>query len=263
MARESRLWASGQAAQSEPATSPKTGWWTRWKERWLPRPAKSATSEAAVSGTAQFVSQWRRAALAAGFVALIAVGGWLWSWQRARAWQTSSLEQQRAMQEQVTGLEAETQRLRQTETQLRQQQDEANRQIAQLQEKAKQWDLPQINTPLFDVRPSERFRLKERLPAEQTGVNELEIPPGAQAVTLILNSESEASYSSYSIEIVKAREVIWSAEGLRRDPSNDYTISLPAHFFTPGNYTLNVYGKDKGRSIKAESYQIRLRRPGR
>ncbi len=230
---------------------------------------RRAPNEAVVRAPAIARKRWwelaarPRLAWAACFVALIALGGWFWSWRQARTGQANVTEQQRAMRERVASLESEKQNWQQTESQLRQQLEGANQQIAQLQEQAKDLISPQLNTPVRDVHPNQPLQRKSGDQAEE--VNDLDIPPGAKLVTLILNSQNPDVYRGYSLEMLDARNAVrWSAGGLARNPSSDYTISLPAEFLAPGaSYTINIYGEGKGRRVKVESYRIRVRRARR
>jgi len=251
MARESYNWASSE--EPEPAPKRKIRWWEVW--RW--RDAALAASGATVSETRRSAIRWQYATLATSLVALIAIGGWLWS---SRGWQTSSTARQRAAEERMANLEADNQRLRESEAQSRQRQDETNQLIAQLQKKVEESSSPQINIPLLYVQPSDPLIYKSGDRTASRPV-ELRIPPGAKSVILILNSQTPDTSRSYRIEMLDAQKAVrWSASGLARSTSNDYTINLPAEFLASGaSYTFNVYGESKGRSVKVESYRIRVK----
>jgi hypothetical protein len=189
--------------------------------------------------------------LALAVVAAAAVWN-LWRSQRAN----------QARQEQsIAGLETENRQLRQTEAQLHGQLDQANQQLAQVQEQLRNLNAPQLNFPLRDIRPADPMQYKSAGQAADPVVNELEIPSSAKFVALILNSQSQESYRSYAIEMLDAQKnVKWNGVGLARNPSNDYTISLPADFLAPGaSYTINVYGEGRGRRVRVESYRIRVK----
>lgn len=207
------------------------------------------------------VGYWRRPALGAALIVIIAFGGWLWNLSQARA-REGLISQKRVISERLASLEAENQSLRQTETQLRRQLDGANQQITQLDEKVKELNAPQLNSPVLDVHPAELLQRKSGDQAANHDVNELAIPADAKLATLILNSQNPDAYQSYSIEMLDHQnKVIWSETGLMRSPSNDYTVSLRAESLAPGaSYTINVYGVSKGRRVKVESYRIRVRR---
>jgi hypothetical protein len=196
----------------------------------------------------------------AGAAVLVALSGWIWGWQQRKTLK-ESLSGQQLLGERNAGQEAEIRRLLQTEARLREERDVANGQIAQLQEKAKEWELPHVNSPLFDVRPVEPMQYKSGGQTADPIVNELEVPSGAKFVVLILNAQSQESYRGYGIEILDAQKnVKWNDSGMTRNPSNDYTITLPVDFLTPGaSYTINVYGENRGRRVKVESYRIRVK----
>lgn len=200
--------------------------------------------------------RWPYAALAATLVAFIAAGGWLWTWQQGRAGQARLTQQQRELRQQLASQEAENQKLRQREIELRQQQDQANRELARLQEQVKALASPRLNIPILDVYPMELARR-----AQRPLVNELEIPRDATVVTLILNSQSQAASRAYSLEILNAQNaVVWSSQGLVRHATSDYTISIPTEFLPPGRYTINVDAPVKGKRVRVESYQIVIRK---
>ncbi len=238
MARESYRWSESEEPESvpgpEPAATQKVKWWEMWR--------------------------WQYAALAASLAAMIAGGGWLWTWQRARTWQAGSVEEQQVARERLAGLEAENQRLRQVETQLRQQGDEVNRQIAQLQKQNEELSAPQLNVLALDVYP---IASSERL--GKADDKTVRIPADAKIVTLFLNSQSRAGYRSYRLEIVdESGRQVWSNGGLARQAgTNSYTINLRADSLAPGRYTINVYAETGERRAPVDSYRIRIAQPRR
>lgn len=54
--------------------------------------------------------------------------------------------------------------------------------------------------------------------------------------------------------------MLTSSQGLARNPTGDYTISLPAELLPPGRCTINVYARENGKLIKVESYRIQINR---
>lgn len=204
---------------------------------------------------ASHVLFWRYFAVAASVFAIIAVGAWLLIKQQTAATETRAINDRQAMAERLAELEAENQRLREEDAQLRQQQDSASQQLAQLkQQKMNETASPQLNVLAVDVYPLD---LTQR--SQSPVVNELVIGRSANAVTLILNSQSNIEHRSYSVEIVNARNnVVWSDVGLVRQPTNDYTINIPASFLDAGGYTINVYGISGATRIKVDSYRIRV-----
>jgi hypothetical protein len=208
-----------QEADPKPVLAEKTNWWR--------------------------ARRWQYVALAASLIGIVAVAGRLWSWQQGRTLR----DEQRTVREQLANLKVENQ-------QLRQRQDQASREIAQLSERVKEMTSPQLNIPVLDVFSSLLTR-----DAAQPRVTDLRIPPDAKEVALILNPDpqNKTNYQKYSIELVDAQQrVIWSTQGLVRQPG---TIKLPTQLLPPGRVTINIYGISEGKSVKVESYQIRLNKP--
>ena len=222
---------------------------------------------------------WRYGAIAASLFLVVAAGGWLRSWQQARELRAGVTDREKALRQRLADLEVENERLRQTETQLGQQQDRSNAEIIQLQAQIKETQArvqqqqnqvgrelarvrrqgegggaPQVNILALDIYP---VGLTQR--AEGPTSNEIAIPRNVRAVTLILNSQDSSDHRSYSIEVVDSRgKTVWSARGLTRNSTSDYTISVPADYLAPGGYTINVFGQAAGRRTKVESYQIKV-----
>lgn len=225
---------------------------------------------------------WQYGAIAASILLLIAGGWWLRSWQQSRNPAPTGIAQDKALRERLAALEAENERLRQAETQLNQQQNKSNDEMARLQSEIKEAQAriqqqqaqtrnelaridsssgreriaPQINVLALDIYP---VGMTQRDPGSVS--NKIVIPRNVSAVTLMLHSQASSESPSYSIEIVNVRgKVIWRAQGLMRNATNDYTISVGAESLAPGRYTINIYGKGPGGLIKVESYDISVKR---
>src|SRR5262249_48067271 len=96
-------------------------------------------------------------------------------------------------------------------------------------------------------------------PAERADVHTLVIPRGAKTVTLILHSASPAVYPTYRLEIVDARDrAVWQGEGLVRQPTGEYTISLPTELLPAGRYAFHVYAPGRDQRPRVESYGVRI-----
>jgi hypothetical protein len=196
------------------------------------------------------VRLWTYGAIAASVIGFVALTGWWWSWREAK----NLNEQQLAMNQRLAGLEAENQRLRQTQPQSANQLDQANREIASLKAQVEELSSPQINVPVLEAMPRE---MTER--GERDRINQLQIPRGARTFTLILSSQSATESKSYSLEILDARRsLVWNQQGLVRHSTGDYTINISTDLLPPGIYTFNVYGHAGGKRVKIESYQIRI-----
>lgn len=210
--------------------------------------AKANISEAALMRRPARL--WAYGAIAASVIGFVALTGWWWNWRQAR----DLNERQIAMSRRVAGLEAENQQLRQAQPQSASQLEQANREIASLKSQVEELSSPQINIPVLEVLPQE---MTER--GERERVNQLQIPRGARAITLILNSQSAVESKSYSLEILDARRgAVLSQQGLVRHSTGDYTINISTELLPPGIYTFNVYGQVGGKRVKIESYRVRV-----
>lgn len=223
---------------------------------------------------------WRYAAIAASLLLAVAIGGWLRSWRQTAELQAQMTGQETLLRERLARLEADNQRLQQAEADLNRRQDQSGRELAQLQAQVREAqaqiksEQEQANRSLAEIEARGRPQASPQLNVLALDIypvglvqrggataNELKIPPGAQAVTLILNSQAASDYRNYGIEIVNARnQVVWRARGLARHSTNDYTISVPADYLAPGGYTINVYGNAGGQRAKVESYQISVKK---
>jgi anti-sigma factor RsiW len=217
------------------------------------RPEKSITPNAPVEVSASGRSLyrwWTYGAIAASVIGFIALTGWWWNWRQAR----SLNDQQVAMNRRLADLESENQQLRQTQPQTAGQLEQANREIASLKTRVEELSAPQINIPVLEIMPQE---MSER--GAPGKITQIQIPRGARAITLILNSQSATESKNYSLEILDTRRnMVWSQQGLTRHPTGDYTINVPAALLSPNEYTINIYGQTDGKRVKIESYRIRI-----
>jgi hypothetical protein len=240
-----------------PVVAKRTGWWQR-------------------------TQVWQYGALAASLLLIIASVGWLQSWQHSRALRAGVTDEEKALQERLTNLEKENERLRRAEAELNQRQNQSSSEITQLQAQIKEAQArveqersqtnrelaqvkgraneggraPQVNILALDIYP---LGFTQR--AGNAAANEIKIPSNVKALTLILNSQASSDYQSYSIEMRNSQgRLVWSAQNLARNSTNDYTISIPADYLTEGSYTINIFGTAAGQRTKVESYQIKVRK---
>lgn len=183
------------------------------------------------------VPHWQ-AAVAAGVILLLA-SGWLWSWQSG------------GDSEKISELLAANERLRRSETELRDREIEGAR---FLRGEVERLLAPQLNTLAVDVFPQEMV-----LRSGSGLSNKIAIPAEASSVTLILNSPRRSAYPSYAIELRDPDgNPVWNGEGLVRNPTGDYTISMSAAFLKTGVYTAVVFGIEDGKRLKTDSYRIEI-----
>lgn len=186
---------------------------------------------------------WQYAAVAAGLVAFTAANVWL------------SVERRQTTDTRVASLESENQRLTQDTGRLADERAAATREVARLQTEVTRLNAPQINVPVLELFPA---NLTER--GTRPDVTEINLPPSAASITLILNSQSASAAPTFSVEIADAGDKkVWEASGLVRHGTGDYTITIPSRFLSPGFYTLNVFGERGGRRALADTYRIRVK----
>lgn len=210
--------------------------------------------------------RWRSAALAAGLAGMVAAGGWLWS-----ANQVQTLEDRLAESAEtgrpaviapvpvppapippvtespdanrVAEMEAQMEQLRQQEERMREQLDR----IASSRPAG-----PQINTPIIGLRPMGDV--------VRGGAGVAEEVPGGGYASLMLTPSHRETHQDHRIEVVdEAGKVVWSAEGLRRSPEEDFSFTLPPGALKPGAYTIRVSAQEDGKRVELESYGIRVR----
>lgn len=196
-------------------------------------------------------SAWLRPLAWAAVILLVVSSsfGW-WSWQRVRQ-----------AQGQVQGLTAEVAQLRTQRDQLADQSAADRMRAQELEETNRALGRPRLNVLAVDVLPQNRTLRS----GEASSINRMAIPAWAQEVAFILAVSGRSSSAAYEVELLDAREaVLWKADGLRRNPSGDYTVSFPAGFLQPGDYTLRVFPSPKAQRPPTETYRIRIessRRP--
>lgn len=184
----------------------------------LPMPART--------GRPPVSALWRGVALAASVVGLLSAGGWLWSSRLVGAGN-----------ERVAELE---------------------RRIGDLERSGSErrgLEAPELNVSVVDLFPDGmvvRGGETEDEPA-------VPIPSGVRWTTLVLNSELPADEPPLRVRLLDARgEEIWSLEGLRRNPTGEYTVSFPSAELEPGEYELELRGERAGDEVALESYRIRI-----
>lgn len=211
---------------------------------------------------------WRSAALAAGLAGMVAAGGWLWSANQvqtledrlaASAETAGTVETRPAVpapvtpapappvagsidRERVAEMEAEMEQLRQQEERMREQLDRL----------AAAAPVPQINTRIVGLQPTGDV--------VRGGPGEAEEVPGGGYASLMLTASHRETHQDHRIEVVdESGKVVWSADGLRRTPEGDFSVTLPPGALKPGAYTMRISAQEDGKRVELESYGIRVR----
>jgi hypothetical protein len=80
-------------------------------------------------------------------------------------------------------------------------------------------------------------------------------------ITLILVSESADRPSAQELEVSDSGgRLLWRQEGLVRNPSGDYTVSLPPEVAAAELLRAELLTRVGGRRVVVERYEIRVRR---
>lgn len=212
--------------------------------------------------------RWRAVAMAASLAGLVAAGGWIWTAGRARSLDEQLARASRppstapqapaaapggAERNRVAALAAEVERLRRSEADLRQKEGQTREQLTRLADSRPAAPAPQINAWISDLRPTGDV-------VRGGAGNVYEVPAGTAAGLILLASHPE-THRDHRIEIVDASgKVVWSAEGLRRNPkTDDFSITLPSGSLEPGTYTIRISAEEGGKRVDLESYAIRVR----
>ena len=115
---------------------------------------------------------------------------------------------------------------------------------------------PQANTPIYDLRPGNKERSRQR-PAMV-----LEVAREA-GFTLILNPRKLGEHDHHHLEIRDgAEQLVHRIEQLERDEFQTFTVMMPPDSLEPGRYTLTLYESSRGREgPEVDSFSIELVRP--
>ena len=119
----------------------------------------------------------------------------------------------------------------------------------------KQIAVPEANVPIIDLSPQDAGRGNQS-PQAAT----VQLSPGTDLFTLILNLSGEDTSRNYSLEVTdRNNRTIWTTRNLRKSPYNNFTVAMHRRTFPPGEYRLKIYGLRDGRRQLIEEYAIRLR----
>ena len=113
---------------------------------------------------------------------------------------------------------------------------------------------PDVNVPIVDLNPQDAGRGEENQKATT-----IQLPPGTDLFTLILNLSGDDASRSYSLEVTdRSNHAIWTNRELRKSPYNNFTVALHRGSFPAGEYRLKIYGLRDGKRQLIEEYAIRL-----
>jgi len=199
-------------------------------------------------------------AMAAVFLILcVFLGFWAVSLKRANERLNLQAENQRTQRE--TDLAAANQDLEETRRRL----DESLRQsqpsggenkkteVAELQQKVDELSRPQYNIPITDLEPHGSVR------GEANPGKTIEVGPGVNYFTVILNVSGQPSFKDYLLEIQdRGGKTIWNGRGLRKSQYNTFTVMLTRRLLPAGSYHLKLYGASGSQRELIENYPVRI-----
>jgi hypothetical protein len=213
---------------------------------------------------ARSAAPWRTAALAAGLFGVFAASGWLWTASRAPDLGEPRMRGVEAHppavapapddadRDRLAAMAAEVERLRQSAAEMRQKETEMREELARIADARPAAPTPQVNAWISDLRPTGDV--------VRGGAGEVRELPAGAAAGLMLQASHRETHRDHRIEIVDAAgTVVWSADGLRRNPeTDDFSIILPGTL-KPGAYTIRISAQEGGQRVDLESYAIRVR----
>jgi anti-sigma factor RsiW len=214
-------------------------------------------------------ARWRTAALAAGLIGAVSLGGWYKSAEHAHllnarlaaasaaartvpaqaapppasppSTPAGGGERTAELQIQIDSMQKKVEDLQTTNDQYRQQ-------IAQI---GRDVTAPQVNTWVGPVRGD----VVRGAGAEPNVV----VPSGAPLATLLLHGGEDARGDRDLKILAAGGEAVEHAEGLRLNAdAHDYSVTLRPRTLKPGDYTLQLYRREGGKSVPAESFTMRI-----
>jgi hypothetical protein len=198
------------------------------------------------------------AVAAASLVLSLTLGALLVSkWRENRRLVAEANNRQSTQSAETTAAIAESRRLLEQESAARRVAEEelAKRDAAEKSAQRPQQSLaPEANVPLIDLNPRDAGR-GDQSPKLAT----VQLPPGTDLFTLILNLGGEDASRSYLLEVTdRNNRTVWITRNLRKSPYNNFTVALRRRSFPAGEYRLKIYGLRDGHRELIEEYAIRL-----
>ena len=131
---------------------------------------------------------------------------------------------------------------------------QGDREIADLRNAVEELSRPQLNIPIIQLEPQGSTRGGQ--PSAEVVI---EVPPGANLFTLVLNAAGEHRHSNYALEIVdQSGRVVWHGRGLRRSPYDTFTIAIARRLLAAGQYHIKLYGLGKNQKELVEDFAVRV-----
>lgn len=112
---------------------------------------------------------------------------------------------------------------------------------------------PQVNAPVVDLLPASPLRGDPEARAV------VELAPESRFFALILSPKGSPDHAGYRVEILDAGgRVVWSGEGLEKNPHGSFTLILSRRLLRSGDYRLRLYGLEGGTARLLEEFRVRI-----
>lgn len=116
---------------------------------------------------------------------------------------------------------------------------------------------PQVNAPVVDLLPASPLR------GDPAGRAVVELAPASRFFALILSPKGSPDHGGYRVEILDAGgRVVWSEDGLEKNPHGSFTLILSRDFLGPGEHRLRLYGLEDGTGPRTarliEEFRVRI-----
>jgi hypothetical protein len=129
-------------------------------------------------------------------------------------------------------------------------------QVAELRQQVDTLSQPQPNVHVFDLYPADATR------SSSSDATTMNVPPGANLITVILNTAAEHEYRDYSVDVLdQSGTRIWQGERLRKTAFGNFTLMVPRRFLPTGRYRIQLRGVGGGQATVIEQYAVRVRYP--
>jgi hypothetical protein len=131
------------------------------------------------------------------------------------------------------------------------------RQVAELRQQVDTLSQPQPNVFVFDLYPADATRS-----SSSSDVTTMNVPAGANLITVILNTTAEYEDRDYSVDVLdQSGTRIWQGERLRKTAFGNFTLMVPRRFLPEGRYRIQLRGVGSGQATVIEQYAVRVRYP--
>lgn len=119
------------------------------------------------------------------------------------------------------------------------------------------WEEPQLNTAMADLFPeTSRMRSLQKVPQLAVGASQ-------NQVTIILHFEDPVEVNDVlGLRILDSEgHELWRRDGLKIQPGELATLSVPREFLTPGDYVLLVNPTERESDMGSQEYRFRIAWP--